>query len=335
MKSNTTINNLPLLTIAIPTYNRSAALDRCLKCITDQVDNSDWRIEILVSDNCSPDNTGEVVSKYIEHGCRVRYIRNEENMGIDFNVAQCYKEAAGKFAVAFGDDDILLSGGIDLIINTIQENPDCGVIHLNAYAANNLEGSVIPFSKPVDFINQVHYDITFITANIINRELIDWDNLLACRNTFLNHVNLLYEAVFQAPVNIIIRQQLVVGAGIENSEGYNFYEVFGKNFNQIIKAVEDKQQISGLSKHINAQLLIHFLPAVVIIQKRRSLHFDPIKVHRLLAPVFKDSFYYWGFCLPIIMMPHKGIDHQSYLRMKKVLYKMLNVKRVINNFTRT
>ena len=327
-------NNLPLLSIAIPTYNRAIPLDRCLKCITDQVDKLDDRIEILVSDNCSPDNTGEIVSKYIGQGHRVRYIRNAVNMGMDFNIAQCYKEATGKFAVAFGDDDILMSGGIDLILKTIQENLDCGVIHVNAYGAKNQEGTVISFSNPVEFVKEVHYDITFITANIINRELIDWDNLLAYRNTFLNHVNLLYEAVFQAPVNVIIRQQLVVGAGIENSEGYNCYEVFGRNFDRIIKVLEDKRQIPGTRKHINNQLLIHFLPAVVIIQKRRGLQFDRRKVHRLLTPVFKDNFYYWTFCWPIIMMPRKGIDHDSYLRMKKVLYKLLSAKKIVNRLAK-
>lgn len=334
MRAEMPINNKPLLTIAIPTYNRSHHLDRCLKCITDQVDKLDHRIEILVSDNCSPDNTGEIVEKYIGEGHRVRYIRNEENMGADYNVAQCYRKSTGRFAVAFGDDDILLAGGIQLILKTIQEYPECGVIHVNATGVNNLAGTVTPFQNPLEFVKEVHYDITFITANIINRDLIDWDNLLSYRNSFLNHVNLIFGVAFKAPLNAVIRQQLILGAGIENSSGYNFYEVFGRNFNTIMESTEDEYMISGMRKHINNQMLIHFLPAVIIGQKQRGLKFDRVKVHRLLTPVFKTYIYYWAFCWPIIMMPRKGINHASYLRMKKVLYKLLNAKKLANTLVK-
>jgi abequosyltransferase len=202
MKTNTSADNLPLLTIAIPTYNRAAKLDKCLAQIFEQLDTNDGRVEVLVSDNCSPDHTGEIVSKHIREGRKIRYIKNRENMGIDFNVSQCYKEASGKFAVAFGDDDTLLDGGINLILKAIQDHPDAGAIHLNAYRAKHKEGAVIPFKDPVEFIKEMHYDVTFISANIINTNLIDWDNLLTYRGTFLNHVHLLYEAIFQAPVNV-------------------------------------------------------------------------------------------------------------------------------------
>ena len=47
-------NERPLLTIAIPTYNRSAFLGELLSCLRDQC-MSDPRLELLVSDNASTD----------------------------------------------------------------------------------------------------------------------------------------------------------------------------------------------------------------------------------------------------------------------------------------
>lgn len=51
-----------ILTIAIPTYNRANYLKRALKSIAKQYDD---RLEIIVSDNASLDDTEEVVREII------------------------------------------------------------------------------------------------------------------------------------------------------------------------------------------------------------------------------------------------------------------------------
>lgn len=330
-----TINDRPLLTIAIPTYNRAKALNQCLKCISDQIDKDDNRLEILVSDNCSPDDTRDVVEKFIKLGYNIRYLVNSVNMGIGFNVAQCYKEAAGQFAVAFGDDDILLNGSVDLILRVIQEHSDCGVIHLNAHDHKHTDVSVRVFSDPIEFINQIHYDITFISANIINRDLICWDDLYKYKDSFLNHSNLFFEAILQAPTNIFIQHKTIVGAGIENSEGYDFYQVFGKNFTNIMKDVEQRNNVSGIQRVINNQLLIHFFPAVIIIHKRGGRKFSKRRVHNLLFPVYKKYLYYWTFCLPILILPRQIADYSFHQRLKRILYSLLKAKGRLSHVVRS
>ncbi len=330
-----TINDKPLLTIAIPTYNRAKALNQCLQCISDQIDKNDSRLEILVSDNCSPDGTRDVVENFIKLGYNIRYIVNSINMGIGFNVAQCYKEATGQFVVAFGDDDILLNGSVDLILKVIQENYDCGVIHLNAHDYKHIDASVRVYSNPIDFINEINYDITFISANIINRGLINWDDLFKYKDSFLNHSNLFFEAILHAPTNIFIQQKSIVGAGIENSEGYNFYQVFGRNFTNIMKDVEERNNITGICRVINNQLLIHFFPAVIVIHKRGGRKFDKRRAHSLLFPVYKEYPYYWTFCLPMIVLPRQIADYNFHQRLKAILYKLLKAKGYLNRVVRS
>ena len=55
--------NKPLLSICIPTYNRAHYLKECLGSIVAQFDDRDVRdnVEVVVSDNASPDNTRELV----------------------------------------------------------------------------------------------------------------------------------------------------------------------------------------------------------------------------------------------------------------------------------
>ena len=58
---------MPLLSICIPTYNRAEILDKSLESITKQdIFQKTDEVEIIVSDNCSQDNTHNIVHKYIE-----------------------------------------------------------------------------------------------------------------------------------------------------------------------------------------------------------------------------------------------------------------------------
>ena len=68
-----------LLSICIPTYNRSNYLKICLNSIMSQVDIN-LPIEIIVSDNCSTDNSLEIIDEYINNPL-FRLIKQEKNLG--------------------------------------------------------------------------------------------------------------------------------------------------------------------------------------------------------------------------------------------------------------
>ena len=123
----------PLLTISIPTYNRSFYLDRILTIIQDQYSPE---IELIVSDNCSTDETQKIVEKFLQKKLPIRYFKNESNLGPDLNVAQCYYEAKGKYVLVFGDDDIFLPGAIKKILKILREG-EFGLVFLNYYGFSN------------------------------------------------------------------------------------------------------------------------------------------------------------------------------------------------------
>ena len=91
------------VTIAIPTYNRADRfLQSAIECALEQT----WEdLEIIVSDNCSTDNTGEVVKSYSDS--RLRYIRQEENIGANNNFNFCVNNANGDYLLLFHDDDVI------------------------------------------------------------------------------------------------------------------------------------------------------------------------------------------------------------------------------------
>lgn len=102
-----TVNKL--LTIAIPTYNRAELLDRQLAWIAQAIQGFESECEIYVSDNCSTDNTQEIIKKWQTKLNHITFNanKNPENLGVMPNIINCLKSAKTKYVWAIGDDDQL------------------------------------------------------------------------------------------------------------------------------------------------------------------------------------------------------------------------------------
>jgi len=104
-------HNQPLVTIAIPTYNRVNYLQEAIQSALSQTYT---HLEIIVSDNASDDNTQEVVSKFCDP--RISYIRQDTNVGMHANWQFCLEKAAGEFFLLLSDDDTLMPEAIEWLV---------------------------------------------------------------------------------------------------------------------------------------------------------------------------------------------------------------------------
>ena len=94
--------NKPLLSICIPTYNRAEIVFECVQdCLKIPCD---W-IEVVVTDNCSTDDTGERLSQIKDS--RLKYFRNEKNIGY-VNLSKCMTNGSGEYSLLLCDEDIFV-----------------------------------------------------------------------------------------------------------------------------------------------------------------------------------------------------------------------------------
>ncbi|MFX4262559.1 glycosyltransferase family 2 protein [Pelotomaculum propionicicum] len=123
----------PKVTIAIPTYNRAALLRQAVESALEQTYQD---IEVLVADNSSTDNTGDVVKQFKDH--RIRYFRHSKNRGFINNFNFCLEKAAGEYFLLLSDDDILDNDAIKSLLARFQGDDDvmsyCSLIFFNENA---------------------------------------------------------------------------------------------------------------------------------------------------------------------------------------------------------
>ncbi len=117
----------PLLTLAIPTYNRCAKVRRLLERFAQIHRDSPFgeEVELLISDNASTDGTGELAQEFSSTFPMLRYFRQNKNVGFDANVMSCYRQAQGDYVWLQSDDDIPDLGCVQKIVRALQSSqPD-------------------------------------------------------------------------------------------------------------------------------------------------------------------------------------------------------------------
>jgi glycosyltransferase involved in cell wall biosynthesis len=95
----------PLLTVAIPHYNRRRYAELAIDSVLRQ-SFSDY--ELLVADDGSADDSEQVLPSILEASLvTTRYVRHPQNLGYDRNVRFCLAEARGEYVMLLGNDDAL------------------------------------------------------------------------------------------------------------------------------------------------------------------------------------------------------------------------------------
>lgn len=115
----------PLVTIGIPTYNRSASL----KCAIESALSQDYsNLNILISDNASTDDTELICRVFCENDKRIKYIKQQFNIGATANFMEVLNLAEGMFFMWLSDDDWLEKSYISECVKVLISNPDYSLV---------------------------------------------------------------------------------------------------------------------------------------------------------------------------------------------------------------
>ena len=134
------------VSFVIPCYNLAVYIGECIESILNQT-YSDW--ELLVLDDCSPDNTSERVKQYRDR--RIRYIRNEENLGHLRNYNKGIAAATGEYVWLISADDCLAErAALERYVRLMTEHPRVAYIFCPAVrlGPDGIKGPVLEWTRP-------------------------------------------------------------------------------------------------------------------------------------------------------------------------------------------
>ena len=150
----------PLVSIIIPTFDRPRYLQEAIESGLAQTYSN---IEVLIFDNGTLDETLAVAGDAARRDPRVRFQRNERNLGMSANFNALARAARGEFLVAIGDDDRLLPEFVSRLVGVMR--PELGVAFSNHYLIN-AEGTRL---EPESREYTRHYGRDTIPAGVLGK----------------------------------------------------------------------------------------------------------------------------------------------------------------------
>jgi glycosyltransferase involved in cell wall biosynthesis len=191
----------PLLSICIPTYNRAELLRSALWALAPQVRLAGSQVEVVISDNCSPDHTMSVVAWAQQH-MPVRYHRNDQNIGGNANILLVANELAyGEFCWILGDDDLAREGAVSAVLESLRLHPDLDYVFVNHSYESTSERQKRPALATGAEYPLLHDLLCSEKANhVVDR----WENIISFSGT---------PALFTSIVSHVFRRSKWLDAG--------------------------------------------------------------------------------------------------------------------------
>ena len=237
----------PTLSLCLPTFKRAALLGGALRAVLGQITpEMAPRVEVLVLDNASPDDTPAVVQKAQEEFPHVpiRYTRRPENIGPDANFTDALTRARGEFLFLLSDDDVLLPGAVVKLLELIAAHPGFDAFGLNTRPFTHspeedtagifrLERDVTMMSRD-DALVFLGTHITFLSciafrrANVLGRDYADKSGTVLIQAFFF------VDALAPGRGFYVTRQPLLAQRA-DNNQGFDFFQVFVTNFDLVLR----------------------------------------------------------------------------------------------------
>ena len=250
----------PILTIGIPTYNRAEYLNICLSNICKEVGNDD-RVEIIVSDNNSNDNTEQIVKNYMDIYGNISYHKNNENLGFDKNIRNIYNTSKGEYIKLHGDDDFYNQGSFNYILKILTSNNLADLLFIHCGITKNIIAKGYGIDQYIISLKSSN-GIAFLTSIIIRnkafKKIEDKERFIDSK---IYQVYISMEILKQNPNFILIGGPILSPLSGKGSRRLiNVGEIFIKNYFDILSNYDvSKEVIIYEKKNVYDSIIIPLL----------------------------------------------------------------------------
>ncbi|QES89199.1 glycosyltransferase family 2 protein [Rhizosphaericola mali] len=290
-----------LLSICIPTYNRAiTVIETVTKIVEDE--GFDQDVELIISDNCSTDNTQDLLKPIVDQYPNVSYYRNSENVrDRNFQIALSYGN--GHYLKLQNDYNSFTEGSLNRIKNDIRENLNTGIPIF--FTGNTIRISKkrekINCNSLNEYIQNTSGCVTFISNfgafSIDFNKLKDLDKYFSL---MLQQDDWSYQIVSNSQKCVVYNYPIYHNnahtTGVRR--GYNWFEVHMDNYYEIMLPYLYRGQISARTFSIDKRnLLLHFTNELqntfIYNYDRRWWQFETKGTFKILWKYYKNDFFFY------------------------------------------
>jgi glycosyltransferase involved in cell wall biosynthesis len=300
----------PLLSIAIPTYNRCELLSKLLAALGAEItsfapsERVAARVEVVVHDNASTDDTTAVVEAARSIHPWLIYHRNPVNDGMDGNFRRCFDSTHGRYLWVIGDDDTLRPGALKPVLALLERvRPACLYVasewlpDVHAERAAAVKETAYRQLDRVAFADAVHVWITFLSGMIVDKTALERrvsrsSDLDRLRGSNLTQLAWVLMALAEGSTFVKVDTGLVL-ASAGNTGGYAAIRTFGLRFPDILDRYLD--ELPAVRDAVWRGTRLSFLPNLIWgLRNGRLGAFEAEDPWNELDAVHsRDGFYRW------------------------------------------
>ncbi|HVV03781.1 MAG TPA: glycosyltransferase family A protein [Puia sp.] len=133
----------PLVSIVLPTYNGSRyirqSIDSCLG-------QSFSDFELIIVNDCSTDNTAEIIEEYRKKDPRIKVIHNTFNKKLPLSLNTGFEQAQGKYHTWTSDDNYYAPGALEKMVHILTADPNIDLVYTD-YSLVDENGHVFGVRK--------------------------------------------------------------------------------------------------------------------------------------------------------------------------------------------
>jgi glycosyltransferase involved in cell wall biosynthesis len=152
-----------LVSIIMPSYNHEKYISFAIESVLNQTFRD---FELIILDDCSKDNSKEIIVTFMKNDNRIRAFFHEKNLGIAKTLNQGLKEATGTFIAFLASDDVWIESKLERQLNSLRNSEDALVWS---------EGEIIDeHSKPIGVFFTELYEVSEekLSGNIFDQLLL-------------------------------------------------------------------------------------------------------------------------------------------------------------------
>lgn len=238
-----------LLTICIPTYNRSKLLNVALTKLIDVV--KAHQIQLLVSDDGSTDDTGEVVATHQQTYPHLTYYRQPHNVGYDRNVASCYEQVDSIYVWILGDTYEFIPALFEAVLEQLKTGNYHGIVVNSNSRIKGIPSTT--YHDPTAILTDLGWHMTMLCSFVMATSLIQPPVVKRYLDTIFVHFGVFFEAIVTVEdLRVGWVADNVVGAltfdpalGIPGKRQWNTLSVFGMHWFGVVMSLPNQLDLAA------------------------------------------------------------------------------------------